>query len=244
MVPVQNVQAALRDRARSLQSLHIRLLFCRHTRAAWRDSPERVLKDMGLPAETKTQFADIASDQFKAESHGRRVVVERSVAQFFKETQNCLAQRTASTGFTASIPTFDDFLCSDYFLDPRNGLPHASGVGSGYENISKYFFWLRHAFALARAGADIDLRTHAYSEFAIYLVNQVNRPHEPYYDQFKGGLYWPKVPGEPMPVMLLSDKFVLFTIGNAETAAQLPGIGLLNLDDLNPPETGDGEVLT
>lgn len=236
-------EIALRDRARRLQDLHIRLLFCRHTQAAWQAAPDAVLADLGLPPETKRQIADIGSDQFKAESHGRRVLVERSVAQAFPQTQNHLAKRLAAAGFAPGDPIFDDFLCSDFFLDPRNSLPHVSGVGPGYEIISKYFFWLRNTFALGEIGTDVTLRTHAYSEFALYLVNQVARPHEPFFDQFKGGLYWPKAPGEPMPVMLLSDKQVLFTLGNAETVAQLPRIGLVNLDDLVPPEWTNEVVL-
>lgn len=237
-------ETELRNNARRLQALHIRLLFCRRTQSAWRESPETVLEEQGLPPDLKSQFADINSAQFKAESHGRRIVVERSVTNTFQKTQNHLAKRLAASGFAPGVPTFDDFLCSDFFLDPRNGLPHASGVGPGYENISKYFFWLRDVFALGSAGTDITLRTHAYSEFAVYLVNQTARPHDPYFDRFKGGLYWPRAPGDPMPVMLLSDKHVLFTLGNAETAAKLPEIGLVNLDDVEPPPWVDEAVLT
>jgi hypothetical protein len=209
-------ERALRDRARQLQALHIRLLFCRHTRDAWLAAPDEVLNDFELSADDQRLFPDITGDRFKAESHGRRVVVERSIGNIFDETQQHLAKRAAASGFSGADPTFDDFLCSDYFLDPHRGLPHSSGVGQGYENISKYFFWLREAYDLDSTGTDVTLRTHAYSEFAIYLVTQYQRPHDPYYDQFQGGLYWVKTPGVAMPVMLLSDKFVQYTLGNAD----------------------------
>lgn len=236
-------ERALRDRARHLQALHIRLLFCRHTRDAWLAAPDKLLSDFGLSADDYSLFPDITGDRFKAESHGRRVVVERAVANSFGETQQYLVKHAAGSGFSGGDPTIDDFLCSDYFLDPHSGLPHSSGVGPGYENISKYFFWLRDTCGLDRPAADVTLRTHAYSEFAIYLITQYQRPHDPYYDQFQGGLYWMETPGIAMPVMLLSDKFVRYTLGNADTVAQLPSAGLIDLDQLSPPDWADEATL-
>ena len=43
--------------------------------------------------------------------------------------------------------------------------------------------------------------------------------------------------------MLLSDKFVRYTLGNADTVAQLPGAGLLDLDQLAPPDWTDEATL-
>ena len=236
-------ETALRNRAGRLQALHIKLLFCRHTREAWSKSPETVLDELGLPLDTKNLLVDIGSDQFKAESYGRRIMVERSVSNSFGGTRKYMAQNAAASGDRGADPTFDDFLCSEYFLDPRHGLPHSSGIGPGYENISKYFFWLRTAVGLDRESVDVTLRTHAYSEFAFYLINQFKRPHEPFYDQFQGGLYWVKAPGTPMPVMLLSDKFVLYTLNSSETVAQLPDSGLVDLDRFSPPEWRMEETL-
>lgn len=234
---------ALRNRARKLQALHIRLLFCRRTREAWLSSPDDVLTEYGLSAADKLLFPDITSEQFKAESHGRRVVVERAIGNTFEATQNHLARRAAASGFSSDAPMFDEFLCSDFFLNPRNGLPHCSGVGPGYENISKYFFWMRSVYSLGETNANMELRNHAYTEFAIYLVTQYQRPHDPFYDQFQGGLYWEEMPGTPKPVILLSDKFVRYTLGNAETIAQLPAAGLQNLDQLAPLHVEDEATL-
>jgi hypothetical protein len=236
-------ERALRDRARSLQALHIRLLFCRRTRDAWLAAPDDVLGSFGLSPADRSLLPDVAGSRFKAESHGRRIVVERAIGQCFDETQKYLAKRAAASGFSGADPTFDDFLCSDFFFNPHHGLPHSSGVGPGYENISKYFFWLRDAYQLADRSTDVRLRTQAYTEFAIYLVAQYQRPHDPYYDQFQGGLYWVETPGIAMPVILLSDKFVRFTLGNAETVAQLPGAGLLDLDQFAPPAWTDEAML-
>lgn len=236
-------ERALRDRARQLQALHIKLLFCHRTRTAWLAAPEDVLTAFGLRSADRSLIPDITGERFKAESHGRRVVVRRTIENSFGDTQKHLAKRAAASGFSGAEPTIDDFMCSDYFLDPHSGLPHSSGVGPGYENISKYFFWLREVYSLKKAGTDIDLRNHAYSEFAIHLITQYQRPHDPFYDQFQGGLYWVETPGIALPVILISDKFVRFTLGNADTVAQLPGAGLLDLDQLAPPEWTDEAML-
>ena len=226
-----------------MQALYIGLLFCRSTRDAWLAAPDALLRDHGLTADDRRLFPDITGDRFKTESHGRRVVVERAIGNSFSETQKYLATRAAASGFSDINPGIDDFLCSDFFLDPHRSLPHSSGVGPGYENISKYFFWLRDSHGLDRPATDVTLRTHAYSEFALYLITQYQRPHDPYYDQFQGGLYWVETPGIAMPVMLMSDKFVRYTLGNADTVAQLPGAGLVDLDQLAPPDWVDEAML-
>ena len=107
----------LRDRARKLQALHIRLLFCPITQENWLTESVTVLDAFGLPPEMQGHFPDITTDQFKAESHGRRTLVERSIGQTFAETQQHLK-------VTKSNPTFDDFICSEEFFDPKSGLPH------------------------------------------------------------------------------------------------------------------------
>ncbi len=228
-------EAALRARARNLQALHIRLMFCDPTRQEWAADPDAVLAAFGLRPADRGLIADITTEQFKAEAHGRRTVVERGIGRCFRGTLARLAERAAEDGRMESDPGFDTFLCSDYFLDPRHGLPHSSGVGPGYENVSKWFFWLRREFALDRTGADIALRGAADADFAAWLINQYKRPHDPFYDRFQGGLFWPRDLAEPLPVMLLTEAYMLMTITDAKTAARLPRIGLIDLDALRPP---------
>ena len=238
--------AGIRERARKLQELHVRLLFCHRTRNLWRTAPEEVLSTFGLEGDARGLLADIEGAQFQAEAHGRRVGVQKGVERGFPKTQKYLAaQADAAKNGPPSFedsPGFEDFLGSDHFFDPSCGLPHSSGIGSGYENISKYFFWLRDAHRLAHPETDVTLRNSAYEEFATYLINQYNQPHVPYFDRFKGGLFWRREPGRELPVMLLSDKYALFTLASRETIAQLPVIGLIDLDDL-VPEPGQASAM-
>ncbi|NKB21295.1 MAG: hypothetical protein GKS01_12445 [Alphaproteobacteria bacterium] len=232
----QTAEKALRERARKLQALHIRLLFCPITQERWLTDSDKVLHAFGLSPEVQDSIPDITTDQFKAESHGRQILVERGIEKTFPETQQCLQA-------TPDAPTFDDFICSESFLDPKSGLPHTSGVGQGYENNSKYFFWLKQTMHLTTPDCDVDLRKNAYTEFATWLVNEYNRPHDPYYDQFEGGLYWVQTPEQNKPIILLGDQLVVYTLNDSKTIEQLPIIGLTNLDDVTPPDWPDEPTL-
>jgi hypothetical protein len=229
-------EQVLRDRARKLQALHIKLLFCPTTQEKWLTEASKVLDAFGLPSNMQDRIPDITTDQFKAESIGRRTLVERSIGKAFPETKLHLETSPDS-------PPFNDFICSDEFFDPKSGLPHSSGVGPGYENISKYFFWLKQETKLNSADCDLDLRNKVYTEFATWLINEFNRPHDPYYDQFEGGLYWVQNPNENKPVILLSDEYVLYTLNDPKTINQLPQIGLTDLDGVEPPDWPDEATL-
>jgi hypothetical protein len=182
------------------------------------------------------KIADIESEQFRAECHGRHLIVERAITGAFGGTLKLMKERFRGKDAHATIPDLDDFLCSDSFYNPGRGLPHSSGAGSGYDNISKYFFWLKDRLGLAQPACDVDLRTQAYSEFAAFLIGEYSRPHDPWFDRFKGGLYWPHSPSAPMPVLLMTEKLDLLSIGNPATANQFPQIGLIDLDTLDPPQ--------
>ena len=43
--------------------------------------------------------------------------------------------------------------------------------------------------------------------------------------------------------MLLSDKYMLFTVSDPENVRQFPDIGLIDLDDLTPPESSQAPTL-
>jgi hypothetical protein len=237
------IDTGLRARAYKLQALHIHLLFCEETRVAWRNAPADVLAAFGLPADAISLLVDPDSDQFRAEVYGRRMGVQNAVERCFATTQKYLASLRDAPRGRPPPPGFEAFLCSDAFLEPDYGLPHSSGVGVGYENVSKYFFWLRNVAGLQQPDTDLELRNTAYGEFAAWLINEYHRPHEPYYDRFKGGLYWRRAPGEALPVMLLSDKYMLFTVSDPENVRQFPDIGLIDLDDLAPPEPSQAPSL-
>ena len=96
---------------------------------------------------------------------------------------------------------------------------------------------------MAHDGCDIDLLHKVYIEFATWLINEYNRPHDPYYDLFEGGLYWAQNPEEDKPVILLSDEFIHYTLNDPNIIKQLPQIGLTNLNVIEPPDWPDEPTL-
>lgn len=227
-----------RERLERLQALFIRLMFCESTLEDYRRAPAEVLVEFGLAEAVQDQIPDVDTPQFVAEARGRRELVRREVDRWFTRTGERLTGVGAGNGAGngAGPHRFEDFLSSDFFYDPRAGLPHPSGVGPGYEAVSKYFFWLRDRYAIDRQGADIDLRSAIHMDFAQYLMDVISRPRDPYFDRFTGGVYWPETPGQAIPVHLVTDKLYLFKLKDPEKIRQLAEIGLRDLDDVTPGE--------
>lgn len=226
------------------QALFVRLLFCGETLAAYREDADSLLARHGLEPSAKAAFPDVASPAFRAEARGRQSLVRREVEKTFPATRRLLVERAgrgAGAGAAmAEAPrdplAIERFLSSDAFYDPRAGLPHPAGVGPGYENASKYFFWFRKANRIAAPGADVELRTMFYCDIAAYLMDLMTRPVHDYFRRFTGGVYWPRSPGADLPVHVLTEKLVLVTLNDAAQARRLPGIGLQNLDTIRPGE--------
>ena len=226
------MDGAATDRLERIQALFIRLLFCQRTLESFERDPDGVLIESGLAPADRALLPDPGGENFRAEARGRKEGVRREIARRFTRTEDVLTSRASDP----SLPRldFNDFLCSDHFHDPAKSLPHPYGVGPGYESISKHFFWLREAAGLARPGADIELRTAVNSDFALYLMDQISRPCHEFYKRFTGGVYWPQIPGQPVPAHVVSDQLYFFTIDDDAKIAQLPQIGLQNLDTVAP----------
>ena len=221
-------------RLERLQTLFVRLLFCESTLDSYRQSPDTILADYGLSADVKAHLPDVDSSNFLAEARGRREVVRREVTPWFVKTGDALAQLASRPAAPFRMLRFERFLSSDCFLDPRKSLPHPSGVGPGYEAVSRYFFWLREIYGAAEPSADVALRTAIYTDFAVYLMNKIAKPCDEYYKRFTGGVYWLRTPGQEAPVHVVTEQLYLATVGNREKIKQIGAIGLQDLDTVKP----------
>lgn len=225
-----------RPQLEALQTLLIELMFSAPTLRAFQDDPARTLDQYGLPAEAERLLPDPHSKNFLAEARGRRVVVEREISARFERTVAFFEDRSRQPGPDTGPLAFDEFLATDYFLGTRHALPHPAGVGPGYENVSKFYFWIRDRYGLDRPGANIALRQSVYADFALYLLYLRKRPCHPYYDRFKGGACWPRVPGQPVPMMVLTDDQVLATVSNPAKAEEILRVGIVDLDKVIPEQ--------
>lgn len=216
------------DRAKleRLQTLFVRLLFCDRTLQRYREDPAALAADYGLTREAIAELPDPDGNQMRAERHGRRAGVLREIQRNFPNAWQLLEQRT---GFT-----FDDFLSSDEFYDPGAALPHPHGIGQGYENSSKFFFWARRTLGLDRPGADAQLRLMLTGDFGSYLVTQYGLGSADFYARFANGVCWRETPGSDLPMMYMTAERHLFRYTLESQYAELRRMGAVDLDALAP----------
>jgi len=215
-----------RARLEALQTLFVRLLFCDETLERFRTEPAALAADFGLAPEALDDLPDPDGKQMRAERHGRKMGVLSELRRNFPNTYPLLEQ---APGFT-----FERFLSSDAFFDPDCALPHPHGVGQGYENSSKFFFWARAALGLDRPGAHAQLRLMLCGDFASYLIGQYEREGFDWYRRFSSGVYWRETPGADLPLMYMTVERHFFRYTLPEQQAELQRMGAADLDALTP----------
>jgi len=192
-----------------LQDLFVKLLFCEQTRQSYCASPRTVLERYDLSPDYEKVLPDPDSENFKVEAHGRRMRVWKEAFQWFPKTIGMLDQGLQDANAANRPPDFNAFLSSDAFTDPARALLSPDGSGAGYENISKFFFWVRATCATSRPNADIPLRTTLHTEFAYYLITTSQGPCEDYYQQFQEGIRWRETPRVELPCYVMTGEFRL-----------------------------------
>lgn len=219
-----------------LQKLFVKLLFCEPTRTAYCRSPRQVLSQYDLSPDYQKTLPDPNSEKFKVEAHGRRMRVFRETFEIFPKTIEMLDKNLADADGAgpgaAQGPDFNTFLSSDAFTDPAWGLPAPDGSGPGYENISKFYFWVRDVCGLSQPNAAIPLRTTVNSEFSAHLINVSKGRSDPFYAQFSNGVTWRENPAASPPWYVVTDQLRLGRIISPPAFMQFSG--LPDMDALAP----------
>lgn len=226
MTPDTNhgISGAASDAGR-LQTLFVRLLFCDHTYERYCADQSSLANEFGVDIDALSDLPDPGTPQLIAERHGRKMGVLGEVRKTFAR----------GYGLIAALPGyhFEDFLCSDAFFDDTSGLPHPHGVGPGYENASKFFFWSRNTLDLNGSSERQHARLMLNGDFAAYLIGQRNRGAEGYFQRFADGAYWREDTSRPLPVILMTTQLAVYRI-----AEEAPHQNLLakaiDLDTLTP----------
>jgi len=221
----------------SAQRFYFRLLYCRNTVEAFRAHPERVLRAAGLKEDWARLLPDCDSRGHRAEMHGRRLLAAQELQDSYRST---LARIIGNAGFTEAdiidADWFQDFLGSPEFLNPRWSLPHSTGIGRGYEGLSRFFFWARDYFGLAEPGADRWLRDDLYLDFAAFLDQAQANAVDPFWNRLRSGFFWRVEPGQATPCRGLTKHRQVFRSASPDAAGRLAGEGLVDLDRFSPDE--------
>lgn len=181
--------ARLRELA-AVQKLAVQLFFCDALVEDLRRDRAAVLDRHGVSERLARALPELDSASFKAESFGRRILIARELNARFKQTFAHLSGAELRPDQIVAAPWFGAFLSSDHFFRPsRASVPHAYGIGPGYDNVHKLWPWLVATYQLRSPERDPVLRELANTEFGIHLVSLVDHASDPAYEAFSRGVY-------------------------------------------------------
>jgi hypothetical protein len=78
---------------------------------------------------------------YQVESYGRRFLILREIYKRFERFFNCHFGRKTSIQEVMASDIFNAFITSKYFYGVEKCFPHYTGIGKGFENSSKFFFF-------------------------------------------------------------------------------------------------------
>jgi hypothetical protein len=178
-------------------------------------------------------FPDPQSPGHKAEIYGRRVLICRELIQRFPKSWEKLQIDSSDSRVPKAITPF---FSSEYFFDPEFSLPSPEGLGPGYENVSKFFFWAKATLFQAQYAEFNDLLN---LEFALHLMAQREEAVDLFYCQFENGIFWRSLlPGR---LSILTPNLSLYQFEAKESgleekfSREFKSHGLYDLDRLAPP---------
>ena len=208
-----------------LQTLFVRLLFCDVTYERYRADRPALAHEFGIDIGALSGLPDPDALQLIAERHGRKTGVLIEVKKTFARAYALIE----------ALPeySFADFLCSDAFFNDASGLPHPYGVGPGYENASKFFFWVRSTLRLDGSAARLNARLTLNGDFAAYLIDQNRRGAVDYYRRFANGIYWREAADNPLPIILMTAQLDVYRISDANQYPDLQA-NAIDLDGVAP----------
>lgn len=210
----------------NLQTFLVRLLFCDRTFSRYCENAEAIAAEFNLSPASLVQLPDCATPQLIAERHGRKMGV-------LSEIRNAFGQ---AYPLIEAIPEyrFENFLCDDAFFAASSGLPHPHGAGSGYENVSKFFFWARNRLAFSGSAARAEAGLMMKGDFAAYLIGLYKRGSQDFYRQFARGIYWREDTEHPLPIILMTAELHVFRLAEEAQRRALLKSGAVDLDRLSP----------
>lgn len=167
----------------AIQELYVRLFFCDLTLEKYRNNPEATLDERGISLAARQALPNVDSENFRAEIHGRRSLIARELSARYPETFAAYFGSKTKPDVLVNSTLFCEFLSSDSFLLPYDSFPHPYGIGLGYENISKFFFWARRQNLPT-------LHTPLRTEFSRYLLAQTKHAREVAFQVFKKGIFF------------------------------------------------------
>ena len=215
-----------RERAARVQALYVRLLFCDETYDRYRKDPSGLAAAFDLEVSALDDLPKADALQLIAERKGRRIGALNEIQAVFGQSYGLLEKR----------PDYriEDFLSSDAFFDAGSGLPHPYGSGPGYENASKFYFWVRETIPFGTGPEDMQTKMMLNGDFAAHLIARYADGSDAYFQRFSNGVYWRESRTSDLPVILMTPEHHVYRIGDAEEMKQALASHPFDLDSLRP----------
>ena len=224
-----------RERAARIQALYVRLLFCDKTYDRYRTDRPGLAAAFDLDERALDDLPKAGTGQLIAERKGRRIGALNEIQAVFAQAYGLLEKR--------SDYQVEEFLCSDAFFDPGSGLPHPYGSGPGYENASKFYFWVRETLSFGTGPKDMQIRMMLNGDFAAHLIARYADGSDTYFQRFSNGIYWRESVAGDLPFIFMTPERHVYRIGDSEKAKQALSSRPYDLDSLRPEPAPTAENL-
>lgn len=119
---------------------------------------------------------------FQAECWGRRSMVAREIHRRYPRFLRHVIGERAGPAKLAHHICFRSFLDSEQFFSPEFAMEHPYGMGRGYENVSKFFFWLKEQEMDPRALNDL------YLDFSFFVAVMAAHSELEFFRKAKAGI--------------------------------------------------------
>jgi hypothetical protein len=169
---------------KNLQKLSIQLFFSSSLREEYKKDVQKLLNNKGIPLKYKDFLPNIEEASFFSESYGRKFLITREIFKryknFFKvyfKKENILINDVVGSKL------LDDYFKSEIFFGHKIAFPHYSGLGKGYENSSKFFFFLVDSFR-----EEDNLMIEAFTSIACHLNYQASFSNILFFKNFEKGV--------------------------------------------------------
>lgn len=167
------------------------------------------------------ESADVG--KLKSEFYGRRMLVAIEIMDRFKSSMKEFFLRDDITPIDfIKDEQLSSFFDSENFLKSHHCLPSPEGIGKGYENISKFYFW---AMTNIKSKEFIEMLK---LEMASYVLSQSLGAVDNFFNKFSNGIFIESIAGG----YLVTKEGDVFEMNNQEHIRNIKDLGVFNLKDL------------
>lgn len=153
-------------------------------------------------------FDNLKTDEsltaFRSEVRGRRFLIAKEIFSRFPFSLKLIDPKISNPKSFCETTLFSNFIDSLYFLTTRYSLPHPDGLGRGYENVSKFYFYL-----VFTSEFNSNIRESIRNEFSKHLLDQTYSSNDKFFRSFKNGIFWKSENPNRTYTLRLPDGFLI-----------------------------------